>query len=305
MNRRVALQGLAGLAAAAGGRPAFEHLSGAASMATEASVTVLLDEPIGTIRPAVYGQFTEHIGGVIYDGIWVGTGLEGRRTSAASARPWSSTSGGWARSSIRWPGGCFADRYHWRDGIGPAASRPRRFGRWQRGDRAEHVRHARVHPVLPALRGRAVLRRQRGDRLARGIPAMGRVLQRPRRGDHAGRRARGQRRSRAVGRPLLGRGQRELGLRREVHARGLLPRVSQVHRVAPRVRREAVSDRRRAEQQRPRLDAAGSSPSGPTMPRPRSRAGRPTTTAARPATPSSSRPTSGTSSSTRPTRWRR
>ena len=32
---------------------------------------------------------------------------------------------------VRWPGGCFADRYHWRDGIGPVASRPRRFGRWK------------------------------------------------------------------------------------------------------------------------------------------------------------------------------
>lgn len=36
------------------------------------SVTILLDEPIATIRPELYSQFTEHIGGVIYDGIWVG-----------------------------------------------------------------------------------------------------------------------------------------------------------------------------------------------------------------------------------------
>ena len=129
MNRRVALQGLAGLAAAAGGRPAFEHLSGAASMAPEASVTVLLDEPIGTIRPAVYGQFTEHIGGVIYDGIWVGTdskvpNIGGIRKDLVEHVKRL------GKVVIRWPGGCFADRYHWRDGIGPAASRPRRFGRW-------------------------------------------------------------------------------------------------------------------------------------------------------------------------------
>src|SRR3989442_7299555 len=32
---------------------------------------------------------------------------------------------------VRWPGGCFADKYHWRDGIGPPSKRPRRFGRWQ------------------------------------------------------------------------------------------------------------------------------------------------------------------------------
>ena len=36
------------------------------------TITVLLDEAIGTIKPALYGHFTEHIGGVIYDGIWVG-----------------------------------------------------------------------------------------------------------------------------------------------------------------------------------------------------------------------------------------
>ena len=41
--------------------------------AAELSVTVLLNEPIGTIKPAIYSQFAEHIGGVIYDGIWVGT----------------------------------------------------------------------------------------------------------------------------------------------------------------------------------------------------------------------------------------
>ena len=73
MNRRVVLQGLAGLAAAGGVKPALNLVSGAVSTAAEASVTVLLDEPIGTIRPAIYSQFTEHIGGVIYDGIWVGT----------------------------------------------------------------------------------------------------------------------------------------------------------------------------------------------------------------------------------------
>src|SRR5712671_7464456 len=39
---------------------------------TEARIEVLLEEPIGVISPDLYGHFTEHIGGVIYDGIWVG-----------------------------------------------------------------------------------------------------------------------------------------------------------------------------------------------------------------------------------------
>jgi alpha-N-arabinofuranosidase len=102
----------------------------AAGAAAEVAVTVRLDEPIGTIRPGVYGQFTEHIGGVIYDGIWVGPdskvpNVDGiRRDLVEHVRRLG-------KVVIRWPGGCFADKYHWRDGIGPRAKRPRRFGRWK------------------------------------------------------------------------------------------------------------------------------------------------------------------------------
>jgi len=94
------------------------------------SVNVLLDESTGVIKPALYGQFTEHLGGVIYDGIWVGPdskvpNIDGiRRALVEHVRRLG-------RVVIRWPGGCFADRYHWRDGIGPRTKRPRRFGRWQ------------------------------------------------------------------------------------------------------------------------------------------------------------------------------
>ncbi len=94
------------------------------------SVDILLDEPIGTIKPGLYGHFTEHIGGVIYDGIWVGPdskvpNIDGiRRSLVEMVRRLGKT-------VIRWPGGCFADSYDWRDGIGPRAKRPRRFGRWQ------------------------------------------------------------------------------------------------------------------------------------------------------------------------------
>ena len=43
-----------------------------ARAATMAKIEVLPDEPIGTISPDLYGHFAEHIGGVVYDGIWVG-----------------------------------------------------------------------------------------------------------------------------------------------------------------------------------------------------------------------------------------
>jgi alpha-N-arabinofuranosidase len=91
---------------------------------------VLLDEPIGTIRPAIQSQFAEHIGGVIYDGIWVGpeskvANIGGiRKTLVEHVKQLGPV-------VVRWPGGCFADKYHWRDGIGPPANRPRRFGRWR------------------------------------------------------------------------------------------------------------------------------------------------------------------------------
>jgi alpha-N-arabinofuranosidase len=44
----------------------------AADSSIDSRIEILLDEPLGTISPDIYGHFTEHLGGVIYDGIWVG-----------------------------------------------------------------------------------------------------------------------------------------------------------------------------------------------------------------------------------------
>jgi len=92
-------------------------------------IEVLLNEPIGTISPDLYGHFTEHIGGVIYDGIWVGEDSRvpnqgGIRTALVEHMRRINP------SVVRWPGGCFADSYNWRDGIGPRGSRPRRTNFW-------------------------------------------------------------------------------------------------------------------------------------------------------------------------------
>ena len=128
MTRRSALKNLAGGAAA--GVIAAWLPGGTAEPASEQTVTVRLDEPFGTIKPALYSQFAEHIGGVIYDGIWVGPdskvpNIDGiRRALVEHVRRLG-------RVVVRWPGGCFADKYHWRDGIGPREKRPRRFGRWK------------------------------------------------------------------------------------------------------------------------------------------------------------------------------
>ncbi len=131
IDRRAALArlGLTSLGAAGIGGIS-RVVRGRAHAAPECSVSVLLNEPIATIKPAVYSQFAEHIGGVIYDGIWVGTdskvaNIDGiRRQLVEHVKQLGHV-------VVRWPGGCFADKYHWRDGIGPRASRPRRFGRWR------------------------------------------------------------------------------------------------------------------------------------------------------------------------------
>lgn len=91
-----------------------------------ASISINPADCIARINPNIYGQFTEHLGRCIYDGIWVGEdspipNIQGFRIDLIEAlrrmKP----------SVIRWPGGCFADDYHWQDGIGPQNQRPRRI----------------------------------------------------------------------------------------------------------------------------------------------------------------------------------
>jgi alpha-N-arabinofuranosidase len=101
----------------------------APSTGSDSRIEVLLDEPLGPISPNIYGHFTENLGGVIYDGIWVGENskipnVDGVRKELIdemrSIKP----------SVVRFPGGCFADSYDWRDGIGPRDKRPRRTNFW-------------------------------------------------------------------------------------------------------------------------------------------------------------------------------
>ncbi|HSC25830.1 MAG TPA: alpha-L-arabinofuranosidase C-terminal domain-containing protein [Vicinamibacterales bacterium] len=119
-------------------RRQFVHLAAAAaglvlaprsSWAVDTRIEVLAGERIGPITADLFGHFVEHLGGVVYDGVWVG---EGSRVA---------NTGGIRQALIdhlrrlppgviRWPGGCFADSYDWRDGVGPAAQRPRRANFW-------------------------------------------------------------------------------------------------------------------------------------------------------------------------------
>lgn len=91
---------------------------------SEATVTLLPDREAPIIEKEIYGQFAEHLGACIYGGLWVGTESEipntdGYRTDVLNALKELHV------PVLRWPGGCFADEYHWMDGIGPKEKRPK------------------------------------------------------------------------------------------------------------------------------------------------------------------------------------
>jgi alpha-N-arabinofuranosidase len=91
-----------------------------------AEVTIRADRPGPQISRYIYGQFAEHLGRGIYEGIWVGAdspipNTRGLRNDVIAALRRLHV------PVVRWPGGCFADIYHWRDGIGPRAQRPVRI----------------------------------------------------------------------------------------------------------------------------------------------------------------------------------
>jgi alpha-N-arabinofuranosidase len=90
-----------------------------------ASLRVRTDRPGATIDRNIYGSFAEHLGRGVYEGIWVG-----ENSPIPNTRGLRNDVIGALRKLelpvLRWPGGCFADEYHWRDGIGPRGKRPRR-----------------------------------------------------------------------------------------------------------------------------------------------------------------------------------
>jgi alpha-N-arabinofuranosidase len=91
----------------------------------QATLSVRLDQPRWTINRNIYGQFAEHLGRLIYEGVWVGENspipnTRGMRNDVLAALKELHV------PVLRWPGGCFADEYHWLDGVGPRDKRPRR-----------------------------------------------------------------------------------------------------------------------------------------------------------------------------------
>jgi alpha-N-arabinofuranosidase len=103
--------------------PAGRAETKAAPAAAAASAVLRADQPGPVVNKNIYGHFAEHLGRGIYEGIWVGPdskipNTRGIRNDVVAALRELHI------PVLRWPGGCFADEYHWKDGIGPREKRP-------------------------------------------------------------------------------------------------------------------------------------------------------------------------------------
>lgn len=97
------------------------------------TATLQADSGKVTINKHIYGHFAEHLGTCIYGGFYVGENntkipnKDGVRLDIIDALKKLKI------PNLRWPGGCFADTYHWKDGIGPKAQRPAMVNTWWGG----------------------------------------------------------------------------------------------------------------------------------------------------------------------------
>ncbi len=101
----------------------------AVAVAEPLSVAVAADQPGPVISREIFGQFAEHLGEGIYGGVWVGKdspipNVRGIRSDVVAALRAIRV------PVVRWPGGCFADEYNWRNGIGPAEARASTVNLW-------------------------------------------------------------------------------------------------------------------------------------------------------------------------------
>jgi alpha-N-arabinofuranosidase len=91
--------------------------------AGQISISIDAGKPGPVINKNVYGQFAENLGTGVYEGMYVGT-----KSTIPNTRGWRNDVVGALKELhvplVRWPGGCFADTYHWRDGVGPQDKRP-------------------------------------------------------------------------------------------------------------------------------------------------------------------------------------
>lgn len=100
---------------------------------SQVDVTISARSQKTTISRHIYGHFAEHLGRCIYDGFYVGEknkiipNTKGVRNDIVAALKKLNI------PNLRWPGGCFADTYHWKDGIGPKEKRSKMVNVWWGG----------------------------------------------------------------------------------------------------------------------------------------------------------------------------
>lgn len=97
------------------------------------TISVHPNDTSTTINKDIYGHFAEHLGRCIYDGFYVGEGNTKIPNTAGVRNDIIKALKELKVGNLRWPGGCFADTYHWQDGIGPKADRPKMVNVWWGG----------------------------------------------------------------------------------------------------------------------------------------------------------------------------
>ena len=180
----------------------------------------------GVINRNIYGQFAEHLGRCIYNGVYVGEGSgipneNGMRTDVVQALRALRV------PVLRWPGGCFADTYHWQDGIGPRESRKKIVNTNWGGvtednsfgthEFLELCRQLGCEPYLSGNVGSGTVQEFSDWAVPHGGPAPG------------------QRQRGALARKILGHRQRDLGLRRQYASPVLRRPVPPVRHLPPRL----------------------------------------------------------------------
>jgi len=111
ISRRQFIVGAAAFGACAA---AARQIPAASPSSVRQRLDILADTDIGRIRPEFHGHFAEHLGSCVYGGLWVGKNwripnINGYRKQAVDYLKELGV------PVLRWPGGCFADDYHWRD----------------------------------------------------------------------------------------------------------------------------------------------------------------------------------------------
>ncbi|MEG9438030.1 alpha-L-arabinofuranosidase [Edaphobacter sp. HDX4] len=106
----------------------------------DAHIDINPAETIATISPEIYSHFIEQLGGVIYDGVWVGENSKIANVDGIR-KDFIDTMKAVDVPVLRWPGGCFADSYDWHDGIGPRDKRPNRAGFWKQQEPNQYGLH--------------------------------------------------------------------------------------------------------------------------------------------------------------------